>query len=94
MEEVLNPTLVEKESIAGLSFKNHINFDQDPAIMDKLREATKLGNIDKVKFQIDFYSDAGLKSVRTTIWATGNKFICLKGGLWIPISKIVNIRFI
>lgn len=94
MEEVLSPTLVEKESIAQLSFRNHVPFEQDPAILEKLREATKLGNLDKVKFQIDFYSDSGLKSVRTTVWATGNKFICLKGGLWIPISKIVNIGFI
>jgi hypothetical protein len=94
MEETLNPTAVEKEAIANFSFKNHISFDQDPALHRKLKEATKLGNLDKVKFHIDFYSDSGLKSVQTTIWATGNKFICLKGGLWIPISKIVDIRFL
>ncbi|MCG8577072.1 MAG: hypothetical protein MI810_19480 [Flavobacteriales bacterium] len=94
MEETLSPVKVEKEAIASLSFKNHISFDQDPTLVEKLKSATKLGNLDKVKFHIDFYADSGLKSVQTTIWATGNKFICLKGGLWIPISKIVNIRFI
>ena len=94
MKETLNPISVEKEAIAGFSFKNHIPFDQNPALKEKLVEATKLGNLDKVKFSIDFYSDSGLKSVQTTIWATGNKFICLKGGLWIPISKIVDIRFL
>jgi len=94
MEETQNPLTVEKEAIANFSFKNHISFDQDPTLKKKLQEATKLGNLDKVKFRIDFYSDSGLKSVSTTIWATGNKFICLKGGLWIPISKIVDIRFL
>jgi len=88
------PTLVEKETIANLSFKNQVSFDQDPALMNKLRDAARLGNLEKVKFHIDFHSDSGLKSVRTTVWATGNKFICLKGGLWIPISKIVDIRLI
>jgi len=94
MTEVLTPVLMEKESIASLSFRNHTPFDQDPGLMEKLKEAARLGNLEKVKFQIDFYSDEGFKSVRTTVWATGNKFICLKGGLWIPISKIANIRLI
>ena len=94
MQEVLSPTRIEKETIPELSFKNTTHFDQDPRIRRKLEEATHLGNIGKVKFHIDFYSDSGPKSVQTTIWATGNKFICLKGGVWIPISKIIDIRFI
>ena len=94
MQEVLTPVLIEKESIAGLSFKNTVRFDQNPGLRKKLEHATHLGNIGKVKFHIDFYSDTGLKSVQTTIWATGNKFICLKGGVWIPISRIVDIRFL
>lgn len=94
MREVIDPVRIEKETIPNLSFKNVIAFDQDPSIRHKLEQATHLGNIGKVKFHIDFYSDSGLKSVQTTIWATGNKFICLKGGVWIPISKIVDIRFV
>ena len=94
MQEIGNPTLVEKEAIANFSFKNHPEIDQDPNLLDKLREATGLGNLGKVKFYIDFYTDSGLKSVQTTIWATGKKFICLKGGLWIPIANITNIRYL
>lgn len=94
MHEVLNPVLIEKEAIAGLSFKKHQHFNQHPGLRQKLEQATHLGNIGKVKFHIDFFADSGLKSVQTTIWATGNKFICLKGGVWIPISKIVDIRFL
>lgn len=94
MQEVINPIMVEKESIPALSFKNVVQFDQHPQLRKKLDNATHLGNIGKVKFHIDFYSDTGLKSVQTTIWATGKKFICLKGGIWIPISRIVDIRFV
>jgi len=94
MQETLNPTLIEKEAIANFSFKNAVNFKQHPDLLKKLHSATGLGNLSKVKYSIDFYSDSGPKTVQTTIWATGNKFICLKGGLWIPISKIIDIRHI
>jgi len=94
MQEVLSPQLVEKEAIANLSFKNQVKFKQRPDLMERLEEATKLGNNAKVKFSIDFYSDSGFNTVQTTVWATGTKFICLKGGLWLPISKIVDIRSI
>jgi len=94
MQETINPTLIEKEAIANFTFKNPISFRQSPDLLKKLYTATGLGNLDKVKFSIDFFTDSGPKTVQTTIWATGNKFICLKGGLWIPISKIIDIRHI
>lgn len=94
MPGVLNPSLIEKESITTLSFKNMIEFEQHPQLIDKLNNATRLGNMNKFKCQIEFYADSGLKTVETTIWATGKSFICLKGGLWIPISKIVDIRMV
>ncbi len=94
MQEVSTPLSVEKEIISTLSFKSPMKLNQHPNLMKKLRDATKLGNLSKVKYHIEFHSDSGLKSVQTTIWATGNKFICLKGGVWIPISRIIDIRFI
>jgi hypothetical protein len=94
MQNTISPILVEKEAIANFSFKKNVTFKQNPELLKKLRDATGLGNLSKVKFHIDFHSDTGAKSVQTTIWATGNKFICLKGGLWIPIDKIIDIRFI
>jgi len=92
MQDILSPQILEKEAIAQLSFRNPVQFKQAPNLLHKLEEATKLGNNAKIKFNIDFYSDSGFKTVQTTIWATGTKFICLKGGLWLPISKIVDIR--
>jgi len=95
MQEVMSsPQLLEKEAIANLSFRNPVKFKQRPDLMQRLEEATKLGNNAKVKFNIDFYSDSGFSTVQTTVWATGTKFICLKGGLWLPIAKISDIRSI
>lgn len=94
MPDILNPVLIEKESISNLSFKNLVDFDQHPKLREKINQATQLGNIQKFKCEIEFYSDSGPKSVQTTVWAAGKSFICLKGGLWIPISKIVDIRMI
>jgi hypothetical protein len=94
MPGIINSSMIEKESINTLSFKNLIEFEQHPRLMQKLNNATCLGNMNKFKCQIEFYADSGLKTVETTIWATGKRFICLKGGLWIPISKIVDIRMI
>jgi hypothetical protein len=51
-----------------------------------------LGNAHHSKVTIIFQDDSGLKRVDTTLWANGAKFICLKGGIWIPISKILEIK--
>lgn len=94
MQELRQPELVEKESIANFTFKNETHFQVNPQLRKKLKDATGMGNLEKVKFQIDFLADSDPKSVQTTIWATGSQFICLKGRLWIPISKIIDIEYI
>lgn len=92
MQETLTPKLVQKENIAAMSFQNPPKFKQSSDLLKRLEDATRLGNTAKVKFNIDFYADSGLNTVQTTIWATGTKFICLKGGVWIPIANIKDIR--
>ncbi len=88
------PVLIQKEQIPELSFKKAVEIEQIPDLMAKLVEATKLGNIHHGKVAIIFRDDEGLKRVETTIWASGGKYICLKGGVWLPISRILDIRFI
>jgi hypothetical protein len=85
-------TLIEKELIPGLKFKNEYKPLHSPELKRKLVEATRLGNSYKGKMRIEFEDDDGLKAVETTIWATGAKFICLKGGLWLPISRIIDLK--
>ena len=88
------PVLIEKEIIPNLTFKNPIKIKQQDDLMQRLSEATTLGNIHHSKIAIIFYDDEGLKRVETTIWATGAKYICLKGGVWLPISRIQEVRFV
>jgi hypothetical protein len=87
-----NPVLIEKERIPELSFKVPVAVEQSKDLESKLLDAMKLGNLHQGKVAIIFRDDEGLKRVETTIWATGAKYICLKGGLWLPVSRIVDVK--
>ena len=93
-EQILLPELVDKEAIQQMSFKSPVHFKQDPEIERKISDAMLLGNSYHTKVSIVFCDDEGLKRVNTTIWAKGNKFICLKGGMWLPIERIAVIELI
>lgn len=94
-EEVENmkPELIEKELIPTLKFTNKAGVEQSSDLMAKLIEATTLGNLHHGKVAIIFEDDQGLKQVETTIWCTGGDYICLKGGVWIPINRIRKVVF-
>jgi len=83
---------IGKEEIPNLTFRLGQEIDQDEDIMRQLESATRLGNEHHSKVAIYFVSDQGPKKVETTIWATGQKYICLKGGTWLPISSIERIE--
>ena len=89
----MEPEVIEKELVKDLSFTKAVNFNQDPELRRKLDEATRLGNGYHHKVGIIFQDDEGLKRINTTIWATGSRFICLKGGMWLPIDHIVELKF-
>lgn len=88
----MKPELIEKELISTLSFSEKREIDQHPELVKQIEKATILGNAHRSKVSIIFHDDSGLKRVDTTVWAAGTKFICLKGGVWIPIEKIVEIK--
>lgn len=92
MQTIVKPELVEKELISSLSFSSKSPIQQHPDLMTQIKDATRLGNAYRSKVSIYFYDDIGLKRVDTTIWAYGSKYICLKGGIWLPIDKIVEIK--
>jgi hypothetical protein len=93
----MNPYLraenIEKEEVSKLTFLKTKAENQQPDTIDNIQKATQLGNSLKGKVIIVFQADQGLFKVNTTIWASGTKFICLKGGVWIPISNIEEILF-
>lgn len=85
---------IEKEVVPTLTFNKAMEIEQHEDIIQRLEKATLLGNIHHSKVVIYFQDDEGLKKVETTIWATGTKFICLKGGMWIPISRILDVEYV
>ena len=87
----MKPELIEKELISALSFTEKQTVRQHPELLTQIERATILGNSHRSKVSIIFQDDSGLKRVDTTIWAAGTKFICLKGGIWIPIERILEI---
>lgn len=92
MQGIITPTLIEKELISSLSFKSKETVEQHPKLQEQIESATRLGNGYHGKVSILFQDDEGLKRVDTTIWAHGGKYICLKGGTWLPIDRIVEIK--
>lgn len=92
MQTITKPTLIDKELINSLSFKSREPVEQHPKLTEQISSATRLGNGYRGKVTIVFEDDEGLKRVDTTIWASGVKYICLKGGMWLPINRIVEIK--
>ncbi len=90
---VQSPLLVEKEVIPSLSFKDIVIANENPDLERRIEQAVRLGNAYHSKVSIVFLDDEGFKRVDTTIWAKGEKFICLKGGIWLPISRIISVNF-
>jgi hypothetical protein len=92
MQATTKPTLIEKEIINSLSFSDRSQVSQHPNLLGQIRNATRLGNAFRGKVSIFFQDDEGRKRVDTTIWAYGSKYICLKGGIWIPISRVLEVK--
>ncbi|MDQ3192048.1 MAG: hypothetical protein M3Q58_10680 [Bacteroidota bacterium] len=96
MEKITNsPVMVQKEEISNLLFpaKEVLPSNDDIKIRrSDLELATKLGNAERGKIKIIFEDTEGLKKVETTIWATTEKNIVLKGGVFIPIHRIHQIN--
>ena len=92
MQASLKSELIEKELISTLSFEKKSDIKQHPNLLEQISKAARLGNAYHTKVSIYFNDDLGLKRVDTTIWAFGAKYICLKGGVWLPINRIVEIK--
>lgn len=92
MQVSTKPELIEKEKISSLHFDKSTAVKQHPELKAQIENATRLGNAYHSKVSIIFNDNDGLKRVETTIWAGGDRYICLKGGVWLPIDHIVEIK--
>ena len=88
----MEATLIEKELIPSLKFNDKSLVEQHPELLKQIEKATILGNSHRTKVSIFFKDDESVKRVETTIWAAGTKFICLKGGVWIPINRLIEVK--
>jgi hypothetical protein len=88
----VKPELIEKERIGTLTFNKEMKENQHPELTRQILNATRLGNAFRGKVYIYFIDDQGPKCVHTTIWASGAKYVCLKGGVWLPIDHILEIK--
>jgi hypothetical protein len=85
--------LVEKESIDREQFLNAgLDDSSRNEINKKLFDAMMLGNGHHHKVNIEFQTEEGQKSVFTTVWATTDNYIILKGGKYIPINSILSVH--
>ena len=87
-------TKIEKEQLSQLEFLSQDkNLKKQAQIKKKLYIGMLLGNIYRNKVKIYFKSKEGAKMVETTIWATTDKNVILKGGIAIPIPSINKVGF-
>jgi hypothetical protein len=92
-----NVPLVEKETVKAMFFpREEVLKTVDSAVERRnlLERATVLSNLYHNKVKIVFEDRDGSKMVDTTIWATTDAAIMLKGGVVIPIHRIHTIDLV
>ena len=89
------PQVIAKEQVSDLHFPTTEVLDSADRIARRrmrLISGMKLGNNHHRKVKIVFEDRVGLKMVETTIWASTEKNVTLKGGVYIPISRIHEVN--
>ncbi len=91
-----NVEVVDKETIPNYHFVSYEVLDTKEQILQRktdLERAMLIGNSDKGKAKILFLAEQGYKVVETTVWATTDETVTLKGGINIPIHCIRKVTF-
>lgn len=92
-----NPTVVLKEQIPGLISLNANDVlltENDKKHRNRmLYLAMILGNGYKSKVKITFDTIDGPRRVETTVWATTERNVMLKGGVTIPVQSIYAVEY-
>lgn len=92
-----NVPIVEKETVKVMIFPKEEVLKTSESAKERrnlLERATVLSNLYHNKVKIVFEDRDGSKMVNTTIWATTDAAIMLKGGVVIPIHRIHTIELI
>jgi len=89
--------IVDKEALRTLNFPREEVLKTTDSAKERrslLERATILSNLYHNKVKITFEDSDGSKMVDTTIWATTDNAIMLKGGIVLPIHRILSIELI
>lgn len=90
-------TLVLKEQLPGIVSLNPIDVLQTDTERKyrgrMLYMAMILGNGYKSKVKITFESIDGPRMVETTVWATTEATVMLKGGVSLPVATIYSVDY-
>lgn len=92
MKKVINE--IDKERVSTLNFPTDEVLTSNEAKKERilnLRKASVLGNIYHTKMKIIFKDSMGFKRVNTTVWASTEKHVILKGSNLIPLNRILDI---
>lgn len=88
--------IIEKENIWNIKFsRKEVLLDKDEIKKRwaDLYRAQALGNLLQNKVNLTFESDnEGIYQVYTTVWAVGQDFITLKGGVYLPVNSILEVN--
>jgi hypothetical protein len=89
------PETIEREHLNGCAFRKPCYRFTDHQIRERNQRlflAMLLGNNFSSEARIVFNTLEGYKEVFSTIWATTEKFILLKGGSTIPLEAIAEVE--
>ncbi len=91
----INAEPIEKERLGHCTFKKPYQRFTDFEIRERNQRlflAMLLGNNYRSQAKITFNTLEGYKEIFSTIWATTEKFILLKGGTVIPLEAISDVE--
>jgi hypothetical protein len=87
-------TQIEQIDMSEVAFKNDKTMYIDEAIKSKSQKvymAMLMGNHNCDNVRILFNTEDGEREVSSRIWALTDKYIVLKGGMFIPIEAVIDI---
>jgi hypothetical protein len=85
---------IEKQDLLEVIFKNEEKMYIQGEIKtrdQKLYMAMLMGNNHYDNVRIVFNTEDGEREIMSRIWARTDKFVVLKGGMFIPIGAVIDI---
>ena len=86
---------IQKEEIPFLKFpKEEVlhNTHQQKERCTLLKNAMRLGNLERQKVKMLFRDNQGLKRIETTVWGVTDRAVILKQSIILPVNRILAVN--